>query len=86
MGPSFDTIVASGPRGALPHGKASDKLLKRGELVVMDFGCKVGEYCSDFTRTVCVGRASALQRKAEVRNRELELTNQNIDQELAEIQ
>ncbi len=63
-GPSFDTIVASGPRGALPHGRASDRRIKAGELVVMDFGCKVGPYCSDFTRTVSVGRASAQQRKA----------------------
>ncbi len=62
-GPSFDTIVASGPRGALPHGRASDRRIRASDLVVMDFGCKVGQYCSDFTRTVCVGRASALQRK-----------------------
>jgi Xaa-Pro aminopeptidase len=62
-GPSFDTIVASGPRGALPHGRASERRIKAGDLVVMDFGCKLGQYCSDFTRTVCVGRASALQRK-----------------------
>jgi len=62
-GPSFDTIVASGPRGALPHGRASDRRIQSGDMVVMDFGCKVGPYCSDFTRTVCVGRATALQRK-----------------------
>jgi Xaa-Pro aminopeptidase len=62
-GPSFDTIVASGSRGALPHGRASDKRLALGDLVVMDFGCRLGEHCSDFTRTVCVGKAGPLQKK-----------------------
>lgn len=52
---AFETIVASGPRAALPHGAASEKLLARGDLVVMDFGAVCGGYCSDFTRTVLVG-------------------------------
>ncbi len=54
-GPSFETIVASGERGALPHGRASDKQLAVGELVTLDFGALLGGYHSDMTRTVPVG-------------------------------
>ena len=54
-GPSFDTIVASGVRGALPHGLASEKLIKNGELVTIDFGALYNGYCSDMTRTFAVG-------------------------------
>jgi Xaa-Pro aminopeptidase len=53
--PSFDTIVASGYRGALPHGLASDKKIEKGEMVVVDFGALVNGYCSDMTRTFAVG-------------------------------
>jgi len=52
--PSFDTIVASGPRGALPHGKASEKVIVAGELVTLDFGAQYQGYCSDMTRTFLV--------------------------------
>ncbi|ELW1646666.1 aminopeptidase [Enterobacter oligotrophicus] len=52
--PSFDTIVASGPRGALPHGKASDKLIMPGEMVTLDFGAQHQGFCSDMTRTFLV--------------------------------
>ncbi len=52
--PSFDTIVASGARGALPHGKASDKVIMAGELVTLDFGAQHQGYCSDMTRTFLV--------------------------------
>ncbi len=61
--PSFDIIVASGPRGALPHGLASDKKIKKGELIVIDMGAVVDGYSSDFTRTVAVGKASKEQRR-----------------------
>lgn len=61
-GLSFDTIVASGARGSLPHGTPTDKKLEHGELVVMDFGCVVDGYCSDMTRTVGIGDISAEQR------------------------
>ncbi len=54
-GTSFDTIVASGPNGALPHARPSDRAVEHGELVVIDFGCIVDGYCSDMTRTVSVG-------------------------------
>jgi len=53
--PAFDTIVASGPRSALPHGRASDRLMVAGDLVVLDFGGVYGGYCVDLTRTVVLG-------------------------------
>lgn len=52
---SFDIIVASGIRGALPHGKASHKVIESGELITMDFGVKYNKYSSDITRTIAVG-------------------------------
>lgn len=52
---AFEPIVASGPRGALPHGVASRKKIRKGELVTLDFGCSYGGYCCDITRTVAVG-------------------------------
>lgn len=55
---SFDTIVASGTRGALPHGKASDKIIKTGELITLDFGVRYNYYCSDITRTIALGYCS----------------------------
>ncbi|MDR1604994.1 MAG: aminopeptidase P family protein [Gracilibacteraceae bacterium] len=62
-GPAFPFIVASGFRGALPHGRATDKPLAVGDLVVMDFGGVFAGYHSDFTRTVCIGRADSRQRE-----------------------
>lgn len=56
-GPSFDTIVASGKRSALPHARPTEKRLKRNELVVLDLGAILARYCSDLTRTVYLGRA-----------------------------
>ncbi len=58
-GPSFETIVASGPNGAKPHHRPSARRIERGELVVLDFGAMVDGYCSDMTRTLCVGRPSS---------------------------
>lgn len=60
--PSFETILASGPRSALPHGAASDRRLERGDFIVIDFGATYEGYRSDITRTVCVGQASERQR------------------------
>lgn len=54
-GPSFDFIVASGSRSALPHGVASNNTLKAHEPVLMDYGCIYKNYCSDMTRTVFLG-------------------------------
>jgi len=62
-GTSFDTIVASGFRSALPHGKPSEKTIENGNFVTCDFGCKYNAYCSDMTRTVCIGKATEEQRK-----------------------
>ncbi len=62
QGMSFPTIVASGPRSALPHGRASDQPIPRSGFVVMDFGVILGGYCSDMTRTVHVGTPSAEMR------------------------
>jgi Xaa-Pro aminopeptidase len=56
MKESFDTIVASGVRGSMPHAKAGAKQLEAGDLVTLDFGAKVGQYCSDITRTFAVGK------------------------------
>jgi len=60
---AFDTIVASGPRSALPHGRASAKVLAPGDFVVFDFGAVFDGYHSDITRTICVGKASPRHRE-----------------------
>lgn len=57
-GLSFDSIIASGVNGALPHARPSDKLIQTGELLTMDFGCIYQGYCSDMTRTVAIGEVS----------------------------
>ena len=54
-GTSFDTIVASGVRSALPHGVASEKMIEQGELITLDFGCVYQGYVSDITRTFAIG-------------------------------
>jgi len=55
---AFETIVAGGPRSALPHGRASDRVLAEGDLVTLDFGAVVRGYVSDCTRTVVLTEAS----------------------------
>ncbi len=55
-GMSFETIIASGPRSALPHGRASQQPIPRRGFVVCDFGVILAGYCSDMTRTLYVGR------------------------------
>jgi Xaa-Pro aminopeptidase len=59
----FPTIVASGPRAALPHARAGDRVIGKGDVVLMDFGAVYAGYCSDITRTVFVGAANARQRE-----------------------
>ncbi len=59
--PAFDTIMASGKRGALPHGRASEKLIEIGDFVTMDFGAVYKGYHSDITRTICMGKATEKQ-------------------------
>jgi len=58
-GPAFETIVASGPRAALPHARPTARRLRKNELVVLDLGAILGHYCSDITRTFYLGRAPA---------------------------
>jgi len=62
-GPSFNTIVASGVRAALPHAEPTDKKISHGEAVIIDFGVRYGGYCSDETCTVCVGTIDGEMRK-----------------------
>lgn len=60
----FPTIVASGPRSALPHARTSDRIVNPGDWLLLDFGAQVDGYCADLTRTVVVGaRADARQRE-----------------------
>lgn len=58
----FPTIVASGPRSALPHAGTSRRVIGRDELVLLDFGARVDGYCADLTRVVVAGRADDRQR------------------------
>ncbi len=53
---AFDLIVAAGPNGALPHARASSRAIGPGEPIVVDIGCTVDGYCSDMTRTFCLGQ------------------------------
>ena len=62
-GPSFHTIVGSGPNGAEPHYTAGERKIERGDMIVIDFGAIYHMYCSDVTRTVVVGSASEEQRR-----------------------
>ncbi|MCL1791171.1 MAG: Xaa-Pro peptidase family protein [Peptococcaceae bacterium] len=62
-GCSFDFIAASGPRSSMPHALASERVLSRGDLLTLDFGVKLNGYCSDMTRTVCLGEPTARQRE-----------------------
>jgi Xaa-Pro aminopeptidase len=62
-GMSFETIVAAGPRSALPHGVASDKPIPERGFVVLDYGVILAGYCSDQTRTVHLGKPSSEARK-----------------------
>ncbi len=62
-GMPFSPIVASGPNGAHPHAIPGPRVIENGDLIVLDFGARVGGYCSDMTRTVCVGSASDEQRR-----------------------
>jgi Xaa-Pro aminopeptidase len=55
---AFDLIVAAGPNGALPHARPGDQAIQPGMPVVVDIGCVVDDYCSDMTRTFCLGEAS----------------------------
>jgi Xaa-Pro aminopeptidase len=55
-GAAFETIVASGPNGALPHAVPTDREIRKGETLIIDMGLKLDGYCSDMTRTVVLGK------------------------------
>ncbi len=59
----FPSIVASGPRSALPHARTSERVLETGDFVLLDFGAVTAGYCSDITRTFVLGRATDGQRE-----------------------
>jgi Xaa-Pro aminopeptidase len=61
---AFESIVGSGPTGARPHGRAGDRVIETGELVVIDTGCRVGGYVSDYTRTLATGELDTEMREA----------------------
>ncbi len=56
---SFDTIVASGIRSALPHGVASEKIIEKGDMITLDFGAYYNGYVSDITRTFAIGEPAS---------------------------
>ena len=60
---AFDTIVASGRNGAMPHAAVTDRRIKKGDLVTIDFGAEADGYFCDITRTICVGRPTVRQRE-----------------------
>ncbi|NCQ26813.1 MAG: hypothetical protein AUJ96_04600 [Armatimonadetes bacterium CG2_30_66_41] len=70
---SFDFVIASGKRSALPHGVASPKKLEPGDLVVMDLGCLYEGYCSDLTRTFCLGEPTPRQQRVYATVRDAQL-------------
>ena len=61
--PAFDTIVASGPNGAIPHHAPTDRPIRRGDLITMDFGALYAGYHADMTRTVALGEPAGWQRE-----------------------
>ena len=62
-GISFESIIASGYRSAMPHGVASDKVIQSGETLTMDFGCYYNHYVSDMTRTIHIGETTDEERE-----------------------
>ena len=63
-GPAFDTIALTGARTSMPHGVPGNKTIRRGDLVLVDFGAKVGGYHSDCTRTFSAGAPTTAQKVA----------------------
>ncbi len=61
---AFEPIVGSGPNGARPHSRAGDRMIEPGELVVIDTGCRVGGYVSDYTRTLATGELEGEMQEA----------------------
>jgi Xaa-Pro aminopeptidase len=63
-GAAFESIVGSGPTGSQPHARAGDRVIEAGELVVLDVGCTVDGYASDYTRTFATGELDGEMREA----------------------
>jgi Xaa-Pro aminopeptidase len=61
---AFESIVGAGPTGARPHARAGERVIEAGELVVIDTGCRVGGYVSDYTRTLATGELDGEMRDA----------------------
>jgi Xaa-Pro aminopeptidase len=59
----FASIVASGPRSALPHAHSTERTIGNGDFLLLDFGAETHGYCADVTRTFAVGRATSEQRE-----------------------
>ncbi|MFD1385977.1 M24 family metallopeptidase [Oceanobacillus oncorhynchi subsp. oncorhynchi] len=79
-GTPFTTIVASGYRGALPHGRASEKKIEDGDLIVIDFGSTYQGYVGDMTRTIGIGNISEKQKAI------YQIVKQSIDTSINAIQ
>lgn len=62
-GPSFETIVASGSNSSFPHHLTGKRAIHKGDPIIFDLGAKYGYYCSDITRTVCIGKVSSKIKK-----------------------
>jgi len=80
---AFETIVASGPNSAYPHGGSGNRKLQRGDLIIIDLGAKSNGYCSDMTRTIVLGKPSTKQLKIfeivkEAQQRALEALNEEV--------
>ena len=60
---SFSTIIASGENGSLPHAIPGSRPIRKGDMITMDFGARVGNYCADMTRTVALGQPSEEMRR-----------------------
>lgn len=83
-GDAFETIIASGERGAFVHGRASERKLRNKELVTIDFGCVVDGYSCDITRTVALGKISNDMRRVyeivlEAQERSMEFVHAGVD-------
>ncbi len=61
-GVAFNSIIVSGENSSLPHGRPTDRVVRQGDFITMDFGAVIGGYCADMTRTVAVGEVSEKQR------------------------
>ena len=63
QGQAFRIIIASGKSAAEPHHKPTNKIIKKGEMIIIDFGVKISGYCTDLSRTLFIGAPTQKQRK-----------------------